>query len=450
MGSPPRSGTSSSSRAARDAAAGTRGCWEQVASGRAIGRLGRQAAARASGVGPGRAGGGRPRERHRTHRDRGRPEGRPGRHRGPGRGGSPAGGGHRRPGERPRPGGGRGRGRGRRGWRPASGAGPARVRRLGGGAADRPEVPIVAARWRTRRGPSAPPTWRLGRGWARPRPSTPGRGSVKVGVVLPLFSGDPGKVLDAARSAEDLGFDGVFAFDHFFPPGAPPDRPALEAFTTLAAVASVTRGSHRHAGDAGRAPPGRDAGQACLDARSDLGRPDDPGDRNGRPHRPPGAPRFGFPNLSVNERRAHLVETVTALKALFRGEVYEGGEHIPRLEGPLLPPPVRPGGRRYGSAPRRAVIRLAASLADGWNGWALGPSEFAGRPGSWPTRRPGSGRAGEATWAGIVLVGEDQAETDRLLARRAARRIRRRGLGGPAEGFAEHLRRWTRRVPPGR
>src|SRR5207249_8587093 len=64
--------------------------------------------------------------------------------------------------------------------------------------------------------------------------------ALKVGIILPMFSGDPAKVLDAARSAESLGFDGVFAFDHFFPPGGSPDRPALEAYTTLAAVAAAT------------------------------------------------------------------------------------------------------------------------------------------------------------------------------------------------------------------
>ncbi len=29
---------------------------------------------------------------------------------------------------------------------------------------------------------------------------------LKVGLILPMFSGDPAKVLAAARSAEDLGF----------------------------------------------------------------------------------------------------------------------------------------------------------------------------------------------------------------------------------------------------
>src|SRR5204862_8152518 len=60
------------------------------------------------------------------------------------------------------------------------------------------------------------------------------------GMVLPLFSGNVGRVLGAARNAESLGYDGVFVFDHFFPPGAASDRPSLEAFTTLAAVGAVT------------------------------------------------------------------------------------------------------------------------------------------------------------------------------------------------------------------
>ena len=62
---------------------------------------------------------------------------------------------------------------------------------------------------------------------------------MRIGLVLPMSS-PAERVLAFARRAEALGFDGLFAFDHLFPPGAPPDRPSLEAYTTLAAVASVT------------------------------------------------------------------------------------------------------------------------------------------------------------------------------------------------------------------
>ena len=55
----------------------------------------------------------------------------------------------------------------------------------------------------------------------------------KLGLILPLFSGDLAVVVATAREAETLGFDGVFVFDHFFPPGSSPTRPSLEAFTTI-------------------------------------------------------------------------------------------------------------------------------------------------------------------------------------------------------------------------
>src|SRR5437867_10087356 len=55
-----------------------------------------------------------------------------------------------------------------------------------------------------------------------------------------MFSGDAGKVLASATASERLGYDGLFAFDHFIPPGAAPDRPSLEAFSTLGAVAAAT------------------------------------------------------------------------------------------------------------------------------------------------------------------------------------------------------------------
>jgi alkanesulfonate monooxygenase SsuD/methylene tetrahydromethanopterin reductase-like flavin-dependent oxidoreductase (luciferase family) len=45
---------------------------------------------------------------------------------------------------------------------------------------------------------------------------------------------------DWARRAEQLGFDGVWVFDHFQPYPARDDSPVLEAWTTLAALAQVT------------------------------------------------------------------------------------------------------------------------------------------------------------------------------------------------------------------
>jgi alkanesulfonate monooxygenase SsuD/methylene tetrahydromethanopterin reductase-like flavin-dependent oxidoreductase (luciferase family) len=266
---------------------------------------------------------------------------------------------------------------------------------------------------------------------------------LNVGLILPMFSGDPAKVLSAARATEELGFDGVFAFDHFFPPGAPPDRPALEAFTTLAAVAAatdrvalgtlVTRAVLRPAGMLAKLASTIDL---ISNGRMILGLgTGDPIDR-------PEHEAFGFPNLSVRERRDHLAETISALKRLFHGEPFGGGEHIPAMHGPLVPPPVRRGGPPiWIGAQSDHVVRLAGSMADGWNGWGLGPEEFGRKAGLLADEAAAGGREVEASWAGIVLVGEDQAEAARLVEARAAKGTTDGvAWAGPADRFAEYLR----------
>jgi alkanesulfonate monooxygenase SsuD/methylene tetrahydromethanopterin reductase-like flavin-dependent oxidoreductase (luciferase family) len=264
----------------------------------------------------------------------------------------------------------------------------------------------------------------------------------KLGVILPMFSGDPGKVLAAARSAEELGYDGAFVFDHFFPPGGPPDRPALEACTTLAAVAAttervrlgtlVTRAVLRPAGLLAKMLSTIDlisGGRAVLGIGTG-----DPIDR-------PEHEAFGFPNLGVSERREHLAETVSAIKALFHGEVYEGGKHVPRVEGPLLPPPVQEGGPPiWLGAQSDEVVRMAGRLADGWNGWGLSPGEFRSKARLLEEEAASAGRHAEATWAGIVLVGEDEAEAERLLEARHQKAMSDSlSWSGSVERLAQHL-----------
>ena len=265
----------------------------------------------------------------------------------------------------------------------------------------------------------------------------------KIGVVLPMFSGDPGKVLSAARSSEELGFDGAFVFDHFFPPGSLPDRPALEACTTLAAVAAaterlrlgtlVTRAVLRPAGLLAKMLSTIDlisAGRVVLGIGTG-----DPIDR-------PEHEAFGFPNLGVSERREHLAETVSAIKALFHGEVYEGGKHVPRMEGPLLPPPVQDGGPPiWLGAQSNEVVRMAGRLAEGWNGWGLPPGEFRFKAKLLEEEAERAGRQAEATWAGIVLVGEDEGEAKRLLEARHQKGVNDSvSWCGSADGLSEHLR----------
>jgi len=262
---------------------------------------------------------------------------------------------------------------------------------------------------------------------------------MRFGLVLPLFSGDPAKVLGFARRAEELGFDGVFAFDHFFPPGAPSDRASLEAFTTLAAVAAsterlrvgtlVTRAQLRPIGLLAKLAANVDLiSQGRLVLGVGTG---DPIDR-------PEHEVFGLPMYSKEDRRTHLAEAIGALRALFEGRSWEGGRLVPPLRGPLLPPPATRGGPPiWVGAQADPVVALAGRLADGWNGWGLEPDAFARKAAILADEAGRSGREAEATWAGIVLIGEDQAETRRLLERRRSRGVPDDGLwAGPAERFA--------------
>jgi alkanesulfonate monooxygenase SsuD/methylene tetrahydromethanopterin reductase-like flavin-dependent oxidoreductase (luciferase family) len=280
---------------------------------------------------------------------------------------------------------------------------------------------------------------------------------VKVGLILPLFSGDPERVISFARRAEDLGFDGVFAFDHFFPPGAAPDRPSLEPFTMLAAVGVstsrvaigtlVTRAQLRPAGLLAKTAAQLDhltGGRMIL------------GVGTGDPIDEPEHRAFGVPSLGKVERRAHLAETVGAIKSLFRGDTWEGGAHVPRMEGPLLPaPPQRGGPPAWIGGLADEVVRLAGAVADGWNGWGLDPAPFARK--AQLLQRAGAGAPREATWAGIVLVGRDEEEVQVLLDARRARAMPDTGIwSGTAEQFAEFVAdlegagaSWTILVPAG-
>jgi alkanesulfonate monooxygenase SsuD/methylene tetrahydromethanopterin reductase-like flavin-dependent oxidoreductase (luciferase family) len=281
---------------------------------------------------------------------------------------------------------------------------------------------------------------------------------MKVGVVLPLFSGDPAKVIRAAREAEELGFDGAFAFDHFFPPGGSRNDPALEVLTVLASVAAVTeririgtlvtRASIRATGLLAKTAAWLDA---ASDGRLILGvGTGDPIDR-------PEHDAYGLPHLGKADRRAHLEETLRALRALFEGRGFPGGDWVPPLSGPLRPAAVQEGGPPiWVGGQADEVIRIAARMADGWNGWGMDPEGFAAKARTLSDAAGEAGRSAEPTWAGIVLVGEDDREADRLLDRRRERGMDDPSWWGSAEAFSGFLARlaeagatWAAFVPAG-
>ncbi|HET9672850.1 MAG TPA: LLM class flavin-dependent oxidoreductase [Actinomycetota bacterium] len=274
---------------------------------------------------------------------------------------------------------------------------------------------------------------------------------MRLGLSLPMFTGDVGRPLAAAARAAAAGYDGVFAPDHLFPP-ARPDGSSLEPFGVLSAVARtqpglrigtlVTRASIRPAGllaklgaaldqlSGGRAILGVGAGDAASKAEHEA---------------------FGLPFRPAAERVAVLEETVGALRDLFDGRPWTGGRHVPPLAGPLLPPG-RPelwiGGR---SDP---VVAAAARRADAWNGWALDAEGF--RAAAATLHRLADGRDVTPTWGGIVLVARDGAELERLRADRVARGLPMDLWQGTASAFASFVGEladagcgWTVVVPVG-
>jgi alkanesulfonate monooxygenase SsuD/methylene tetrahydromethanopterin reductase-like flavin-dependent oxidoreductase (luciferase family) len=263
---------------------------------------------------------------------------------------------------------------------------------------------------------------------------------VKIGLALPVFSDDGSKALAFAARAADLGFDGLFAADHLFPPmGAA--YPSLEAFTTLSAVSVrhpgmtvgtlVTRVTLRPTGMLAKLAAALDhlsGGNAVLAMGT--------GDAISIPEHE----MFGIAFAPIAERRERLEETILALRDLFAGRAWAGGVHVPALSGPLLPPPVRPGGPPlWVGGVADAAVDLAARVADGWNGWGLDADGFASRAG----RLRAGGRDVAATWGGIAVVGEDRLDLDRLLGDRADRGL---SAGDAWTGTAEDLRRFVDRL----
>jgi alkanesulfonate monooxygenase SsuD/methylene tetrahydromethanopterin reductase-like flavin-dependent oxidoreductase (luciferase family) len=253
---------------------------------------------------------------------------------------------------------------------------------------------------------------------------------VKLGLSLPMFTADVRRPLAAAARAAAAGYDGVFAPDHLFPPGAP-GHPALEPFAILSAVAAlhpglhvgtlVTRASLRPAGILAKQAAALDqmsGGRAILG----LGT----GDSVSKPEHE----AFGIPFAPTAERVAILEETVGAMRGLFEGEPWPGGPHVPAIAGPLLPPgdpELWVGGRSS------EVMGVAARSADAWNGWAMDAEDFEAAAGE--LRRLAAGRPVAPTWGGIALVGTDQGDLERSLAERRARGLSMDIWQGTVEDF---------------
>lgn len=225
----------------------------------------------------------------------------------------------------------------------------------------------------------------------------------KLGVTLPQFTDDPSRIIEAARRAEELGFDSIWVFDHLWPLSGGKERPVFECWTTLAYLAAatervtlgtlVTRSSLRHsallakmAATVASVAPGRlIVGIGSGDSLSK--------DEN---------EAFGIPYFAEAERTDQLEESVAVLVESFtRGTSSVSGDFTELADMTLSPaPPDRPlvwVAGRSGDA-----TDLAGRLGDGWNGWSGSPERFA--QDAQEVVAAASGRPVELTWGGIVRL----------------------------------------------
>lgn len=210
-------------------------------------------------------------------------------------------------------------------------------------------------------------------------------GSPSLGVTLPTFSADGALPLTAARAAEDGGLDGVFAFDHLWPMGAP-GRPALWSFAVLAAVAAATsrvrigplvariglfpeRDMVRMFASLGGLA-GRDRLIAGLGVGDHLSATENRA--------------YGLPYPAAAERLAAAARVLDALREL--------------------------GIETWMGARSPESVATAAG-ADALNTWGTSPDQV----------RALTARGGQVTWAGQVLVGRDRADLARLTDRYGSR-----------------------------
>ena len=225
---------------------------------------------------------------------------------------------------------------------------------------------------------------------------------MRVGITLPQFRLDPEPAVAVARAAEDAGVDGVFVFDHLWPLGGDPSRPALHSLTLLGALAVETS---RVALGTLVARVGVLPDAVLVHTLETLQRM--VGDRliaalgTGDSHNKGENLAYGIPFPEAAQRLARLRACCVAAR--------------------------EKGITTWAGGNSAAVRRVAAESADAWNGWAIGTSTF---------RSHAEEIAVAATWGGQVLVGRSPEEA----AEKSARYGTRPGLvSGTVDDLARHL-----------
>jgi F420-dependent oxidoreductase-like protein len=197
---------------------------------------------------------------------------------------------------------------------------------------------------------------------------------MRLGLQIPNFTFDGPdeqifeRVSALARAAEESAFDSIYVMDHLYqlPPLGGPEKPMLEAYTTLGAIGAITSRVKVGAlvGGVTYRNPSLVAKQATtLDVIT-----------KGRAILGIGAAWYdveheglGFDFPPVGERMDRLEEAVQIMRAMFREESpsFEGRYYRIR-EARNVPRPVQPGGPpiMVGGGGEKRTLKIVAKYAD--------------------------------------------------------------------------------------
>ena len=254
---------------------------------------------------------------------------------------------------------------------------------------------------------------------------------LRVGVTLPQFTDRAEKLLDGARRAEECGLDSIWLFDHIWPLTGGSSRPIMECWSSLAYIAAattrvtvgtlVTRSSMRHpavlakmAATVNEIAPGRlivgiGSGDAASRRENES---------------------IGLDYFEGRARIGQLRSTVAVVKGFFGADLVERADEFVNVRGLPACPRTGPPPSIWVAGRGDAVLRIAGTLGDGWNGWGGTPESYARDCAT--MRTFANHRRVEATWGGLVLLASSAAE--------AEKKLRGRPPSGYITGDAETVR----------
>jgi F420-dependent oxidoreductase-like protein len=202
--------------------------------------------------------------------------------------------------------------------------------------------------------------------------------TVRFGVHTGLQNTDVAELRALWRRVEDLGFDWISIWDHFYAADASGNPHCLEAVTAHAALAATTTrvrcGSLVYSAGF-RHPAVLANAMATLDQLADgrvvlgLG-----GGWLRAEH-----DAYGFPYGTAGDRLRRLEESVQCVRGLLTQDTTSfAGEHFTLRDARCEPKPVQERLPIWiGGAGERVTLRIAAQHADGWNVPFLSPAEWA-------------------------------------------------------------------------